>query len=119
MKPLGGIIERNIKLVGGDALSQKGFTQVPNAVLKNGTISPGAKLTYALLLSYAWHDDFCFPGQERLADDMGIARQTANRHIQELRKAGFIKVKKQGFNKPNLYEVNLKAKVLGSKDTTV
>lgn len=25
-----------------------------------------------MLLKYAWQDDFCFPGQERLAEDMGV-----------------------------------------------
>ena len=109
---IGEILEKNIKLVGADAFSQRGFTQVPNAILRSGEITPGAKLTYTLLLSYAWHNDFCFPGQERLAVDMGIARGTANRHLKELSEKGFIKIKRQGFNKPNLYEVNLTAKVL-------
>ena len=26
-----------------------------------------AKTVYSLLLSYAWHNNLCFPGQERLA----------------------------------------------------
>jgi len=62
--------EKNIKLVGADALSINGFTQVPNYMLKSPRISPGAKLTYAMLLSYAWGNDYCFPGQETLAKDM-------------------------------------------------
>ena len=112
MKQVGELMEKNIKLIGADAFSQRGFTQVPNAILRSPKISPGAKLTYTLLLSYAWHDDFCFPGQDRLAEDMGIARQTANRHVKELADKGFINIKRQGLNKPNLYEVNLTAKVL-------
>ena len=112
IRAIGEILEQNIKLIGADALSQRAFTQVPNAILRSDKISPGAKLTYTLLLSYAWHNDFCFPGQDRLADDMGIARQTANRHIKELADKGFIAIKRQGLNRPNLYEVNLTAKVL-------
>jgi biotin operon repressor len=107
--------DRNIKLVGGDALSQNGFTQVPNAVLKSDEISPGAKLAYTMLLSYAWHNDFCFPGQARLATDIGISRISANKHIKELEKKGFIKVTRRGQGKPNLYEVNLKAKILNKR----
>ena len=63
--------ERNIVLRGADALTREGFTQVPNHVLKSEKISPGAKLAYTMLLSYAWQNDYCFPGQERLAKDMG------------------------------------------------
>jgi len=50
--------DRNIILRGADALSQKGFTQVPNYVLKPTRISPGAKLTYTMLLSYVWENEF-------------------------------------------------------------
>ncbi|MEM1272165.1 MAG: helix-turn-helix domain-containing protein [Pseudomonadota bacterium] len=88
--------EKNIIITGGDALSLSGFTQVPNAVLKSQEISVGAKLVYALLLSYAWHNDYCVPGQERLAQDIGIARQTVNVHVKELERKGFIKIKRVG-----------------------
>jgi hypothetical protein len=106
--------ERNIKLVGADALSIHGFTQVPNAVLKSPEISAGAKLAYTMLLSYAWHNDYCFPGQGRLGDDMGVTRRSANTYIKELSGKGFIKVKRQGQGRPNIYEVNLKSKVLNN-----
>ena len=56
---------KTIELEGADLLSGKGFTQVPNHLLKDPNLSPGAKLAYAMLLSYAWHNDFCYPGQER------------------------------------------------------
>jgi DNA-binding MarR family transcriptional regulator len=104
--------ERNIKLIGADPLTQRGFTQLPNAILKHPDLSPGAKLTYALLLSYAYANDFCFPGQDRLAKDMGVGRTSANTYIKELKQKGFINVTRQGLNRPNIYEVNLKAKVL-------
>jgi biotin operon repressor len=116
MKNLSALIsEKNIVIKGGDALSLSGFTQVPNAVLKSNEISSGAKLVYALLLSYAWHNDFCFPGQDRLAEDIGISRQSVNTHVKELERKSFIKIKRRGQGRANLYEVNLKAKVLGKR----
>ena len=111
VRHIGEVLEKNIKLVGADALSTRGFTQVPNAVLKSTSLSPGAKLAYTMLLSYAWHNDFCFPGQGRLGEDMGVTRRSANTYIKELSEKGFIKVKRQGQGRPNLYEVNLKAKI--------
>jgi hypothetical protein len=70
---------KNIILKGGDLLSQKGFTQVPNHVLESKKLSPGAKLAYAMLLKYAWQNDYCFPGQDKLAVDKAkwIARLTS------------------------------------------
>lgn len=115
MKPIGDMLDKNITLVGADVLTLRGYTQVPNAVLRCEEISAGAKLAYTMLLSYAWHNDFCFPGQERLAKDMGVHRSTANVHIQELAKKGFVKITRRGQGKSNLYEVNLKAKVLKTK----
>ena len=101
------IQDKNIILKGADVFTQHGFTQVPNHVLRSSKISPGAKLTYAMLLSYAWQNDYCFPGQDRLARDMGISRQSANTHIKELNLKGFIKVTRKGQGRPNLYELNL------------
>jgi hypothetical protein len=101
--------DKNILLKGADALSQRGFTQVPNHVLRSDKISPGAKLAYAMLLSYAWQNDFCFPGQERLAKDMGAGVRSVVRYIQELEKEQFVAIKKRGPGRPNLYELNLTA----------
>jgi hypothetical protein len=103
------IQEKNIILTGADALSQKGFTQVPNHVLESENISPGAKLTYAMLLKYAWQNDFCFPGQDRLAKDMGVSLRSTNAYVQELEKNVFIHIKRRGQGKPNLYELLLTA----------
>ena len=114
MKPLGEVLDRNIKIIGADPLTQRGFTQVPNVILKSKKISAGAKLAYAMLLSYSYGDDKCFPGQDRLGTDMGISRQTANQYIKELEAKGFINIKRRGQGRSNLYEINLKAKVLKS-----
>lgn len=110
MASIGDLLkERNIILKGADMLSAHGFTQVPNHVLKSSKISPGAKLAYTMLLSYAWQNDYCFPGQERLAKDMGSGLRSVVRFIQELEKEEFVVIKRRGQGKPNLYELNLTA----------
>jgi|SRR5579863_836135 len=100
------IREHNIILRGADALSTRGFTQVPNYLLDNSKLSPGAKLAYAMLLKYAWQNDYCFPGQETLARDMGVTDRSVRTYLQELEKADFISIKRQGLGKVNIYELN-------------
>ena len=104
------LARHTIILQGADILSQKGFTQVPNHVLESSQISPGAKLAYTMLLKYAWQDDSCFPGQERLAEDMGVTDRSVRTYIQELTKCDFLTVQRRGQGKPNLYILKLTAK---------
>ena len=65
-------IEQNIKLNTADPIARYGFTQLPNFILRNPDISIGAKTTYALFLSFAWHNNLCFPGQDKLAKAIGM-----------------------------------------------
>ena len=99
---------RNIKIRGADAATLRGFTQVPNFVLESQKVSPGAKLVYTMLLKYAWHNNFCYPGQERLATDMGVTSRSVISYMQELQREGFVLVERRGQGKPNLYELLLK-----------
>lgn len=108
MMPIQNLLaQKTIILQGADLLSAKGFTQVPNHILESDKISPGAKLTYTMLLKYAWQNDFCFPGQDRLGKDMGVSRRSVNTYIQELEKKKFIIIKRQGQGKPNVYTLKL------------
>ena len=104
---IGDILDRNIVLRGADLLTAKGFTMVPNHILISNQLSPGAKLTYAMLLKYAWQNDYCFPGQERLANDMGVTDRSVRTYLHELETQKFVDIKQRGLGKPNLYELNL------------
>jgi hypothetical protein len=116
---IGEILDRNIVLRGADVLTAKGFTQVPNHVLISVRLSPGAKLTYAMLLKYAWQNDYCFPGQARLAKDMGVTDRSVRTYLQELERESFVAIRQRGLGKPNLYELNLFASATGRKNFPV
>src|SRR5580700_11962502 len=92
-RPIADILkERNIEIVGADLATRHGFTQVPNFILTNTNISVGAKLAYAMLLKYAWGDDACFPGQAKLAVDMGSGERSVRRYLDELEKSGLLQI---------------------------
>jgi len=102
--------DKNIKLIGADAATKRGFTMVPNFILTHTKLNVGAKLTYAMLLKYAWQNDHCFPGQKKLAEDMGAGERSIRTYLKELEEFGYLKIKQRGLGKTNLYELSLKAK---------
>ena len=101
--------DRNLILKGADIATQRGWTGVPNFILESKEISIGAKLTYAMLLKYARELDECFPGQERLAKDIGNGKRSVIRYIAELNRIGLISIKRRGQGRPNLYTIYVKA----------
>ena len=106
-------IARNIEIIGADPVTLHGFTQVPNFILTNKDLSVGAKLAYAMLLKYAWTDDACYPGQQKLADDMGPGERSVRTYLKELEDAGFLEVTQRGLGKTNLYSLHLTVKKRG------
>jgi hypothetical protein len=101
---------QNLILQGFDPISAVGFTQVPNFILRNKSISIGAKVVYAALLSYAWNKDCCFPGQEALADDLGISKRSVITFLQDLEKAGYLEKLRRGLGKTNAYILHCQVK---------
>jgi hypothetical protein len=107
-RPIGDILrDRNIILKGADAASMMGFTQVPNFLLKSKKLSSGDKMAFAMLLSYAWQNDYCFPGQRRLAEDLGLDERSVRRNLKSLEVNGLLSIKQRGLGKTNIYELNL------------
>lgn len=112
-RPIADILkgkERNIEIVGADLATRHGFTQVPNFILTKPDISVGAKLAYAMLLKYAWQDHACFPGQVKLAEDMGATDRSVRTYLKELETAELLEIKQRGLGKTNLYRLHLTVK---------
>jgi len=94
---------QNIVLKGFDPVSAGGFTQVPNILLRDSELSANAKIVYAMLLSYAWNNNRVFPGQERMAKDMGSSQPTIARATNELQERGWLEIERRGQGKTNIY----------------
>ena len=99
--------DRNIILRGADAATTQGYTQIPNFVLRMKEITSGDKMTFAMILSYDWQIEGCFPGQAKLAADMGVDERTIRRHIQALQTAGLLEIEQRGQGKTNIYVLNM------------
>jgi hypothetical protein len=97
---------RNIEINSADPVARHGFTQVPNFLFKGSGLSMGAIVVYAKFLSYAWHNDFCFPGQQRLAEDLEMGVASINRFIKELEVGKLIEITRRGQGKTNIYTIN-------------
>ena len=98
--------ERNININSADPIARHGFTQLPNFILRDPGLSAGAKTTYALFLSYAWHNDCCFPGQETLAQSLGMSVGSVNAYVKELEAVNLIEIMRRGQGKTNIYTIN-------------
>ena len=100
-----------------DAVLRPGFTQIPNQVLRDNKLSSDAKILYALLLSYAWQQGYCYPGQETLAKDMECNIRTAQRYLTALQQRGLIASERRGLTKTNIYFIEELSKVYSENDT--
>ena len=103
-------IARNIEIVGADPVTRQGFTQVPNFILTKKDVSVGAKLAYAMLLKYAWDNDACFPGQLKLAEDIGAGERSIRTYLKELETVGILEIEQRGLGRTNLYRLHLTIK---------
>jgi DNA-binding MarR family transcriptional regulator len=105
MEKAGDIAKKRINLIleGFDPVSSQGFVQLPKVVILNKDLSTGAKIAYAVLLKYAWEKESCFPGQERMAKDMGASRRSIVSYLKELEKVGYLKTERRGQGKTNIY----------------
>ncbi|MGI8570985.1 MAG: helix-turn-helix domain-containing protein [Methylocella sp.] len=80
---------------------------MPNFILTKKELSVGAKLAYAMLLKYAWADDACFPGQLKLAEDMGAGERSVRTYLKELETVGLLEIKQRGLGRTNIYRLFL------------
>lgn len=83
---------------------RKGFTQIPNTLLFDCSVSVGARMTLICLMQFAWKGD-PFPGQEKLGSMLGVTDRTVRDYLTELKSAGYLKVFRRGRGKTNVYRI--------------
>ncbi len=106
MEPIGSAIKQRVEqIIVENEMLRAGFAALPYLVLKDTDLSIGARLSYAVLLMYAWQEGSTFAGQEKMAKDMGISDRHLRRYLKELEDRSYIRIKRQGLNRPNLYYI--------------
>lgn len=84
---------------------RRNFTIIPNELLGESQLSIPAKYLQCVLTKYAGQDDYCFPSQETLANDLGVSTRYIRKLLNELIKNKLISKKRTGFNKSNTYTI--------------
>ena len=84
-----------------------GCTQVPNCVLRWPSLSPGAKILYAVLSGRSGYPEgaTCSLDQGTLAAEMGCNRRSVRHFLLALEAAGLVRKTRQGPRRPNVYEL--------------
>jgi len=91
------------KVIFRELEKQYGFAQISHLITEDRLLSDLAVRVYLALLKYAMHKNFCFPGQDKLAETIGKSRSSIFRGLNELRNRGLVSWKTRGLNKTNLY----------------
>ncbi len=86
-------------------LFQDGFVMLPNRVLFMEGLSAQAVRLWAALAHYARESEECWPGQDRLARQLGISTRSLRTILRELEDADLVRTVQRGLNRPNLYRL--------------
>lgn len=104
MDTIGSLVKQRVdRIIVESEMLRAGFAALPYLVMKDKTLSMGARLTFAFLLMYSWQEGSCFAGQEKMAEEMGISRAQVQRFFYELRDTGYIKVERSDKRYNNTY----------------
>ena len=84
------------------------FGVVHKVVMKDNTLSIGAKGLYAYLCAYAGNDGSAFPGRDLITYELNIGKDTLGKYMKELKEAKYIHVvqeKEEGKFAHNIYHL--------------
>lgn len=97
------VTKRVDQIIIQNEMMRAGFAAFPYQVMRDKSLSTGARLTYAFLLMYAWQEGSTFAGQIRMAKEMGISDRHLRRFLTELRDVGYIAIERKDKRYNNTY----------------
>lgn len=87
----------------------KGFTSVPNGLIRTPELVSELKLMLIYLKSHDWGPLGCRPRQARIASDLGIDIRTVRRQLSRLVKLGFVSIVPRSAGFAQRYRLHLTA----------
>ena len=81
---------------------------IPKNVMKDNSISLGAKGLFAYICAYAGNEDHSFPGRDLITHELNISKDTFTKYMKELKDSKYIHVtqnKEQGKFANNIYYI--------------
>lgn len=79
------------------------FWAIPKWIFAKKELSLEARILYGILFTRANGENVAWPGQESLADTLGVSKRSIIRYVQELEKHDLIEAKRTGLNRTNRY----------------
>ena len=77
---------------------------MPNAIIADTKLTPGAKFLYSVLLNHSWKAPIVCPSHGALAREIGASVRATRNYIDELKRAKLIALQTRP-GKPSLYSV--------------
>lgn len=104
MQALGALVKERVeRIIVENELLRSGFAAFPYLVMRDKAVSLGARMTYAFLLMYSWQEGSCFPGQQKMANQMGVSERQLRRYLYELSASGYIRIERTDKRYNNTY----------------
>lgn len=104
MQQIGALVKERVEhIIVENELLRAGFAAFPYVVMRDKALSLGARMTYAFLLMYAWQEGSCFPGQVKLAEEMGLSERQLRRYLYELSENAYIRIERTDKRFNNTY----------------
>jgi len=79
---------------------------IPNPIIFDKRVSNAGVRIYGLLQVFAMWKNNCFPGIKKLAEFLKRDESTILRNLKNLEKTGWVKIKRRGQGKTNLYFIS-------------
>jgi hypothetical protein len=86
--------------------NKRRFTIQYNDIMDDTRLTIPARFLYLVLTSYVWNTPDhkgVFPGQERLAAQLGLNTRSVRTYLSELEASGLVVVTQRGWNRTNSY----------------
>jgi DnaD/phage-associated family protein len=93
------------------SILSQGYGSVARCVMRDKTLSVGAKCVYSYLVTFAGSEGICYPSRDLMMEELGLAKNTFTKYLKELRESGYIVIhknrKSNGKMYNNVYEIIL------------